>query len=148
MKYLVLVTLLIGCGLKPVKTPSELASYKNCDPEGVAYYITNSITYGEQKRYLPAETCLAVREGDCKCMAVVARDTLNRCVGYDARVVVLAPESGQGNNHAIAVFTDYKGNRGFINWSQSRTFPPGTEWSEVVASVKGGPWREHGRPRP
>jgi hypothetical protein len=142
---LFLCALLIGCGLKPVKTPGELAHYKGCDPEAVAYYVGNAITYTTQKRYLPAETCLATRQGDCKCAAIVARDTLNRCVGYEARLVVLAPKSGKGNNHAIAVFTDYKGQRGFIDWSKSKTFPAGTDWAEVIASVKGGPWRTNGR---
>lgn len=136
---LLAIGLLIGINqaTKPPSfaTPQELAQWAKCDPSKVAYYIGQKTEYKLQgKDWGTAEEAMAIGQADCKGKALIARDTLNSCVGYEARIAILK----RGNTrHAITLFTDHNGNRGFINDIQSRTYPPNTDWNEVIDGIGG-----------
>jgi hypothetical protein len=138
-----------------MKSPDDLAVYTKCEPERIAYWIDNSISYQEQGNYwLPAGASMSLRSGDCKAMATIAKDTLNRCVGYEARILIIRNVADVsctfGNKtskcgtstmtHAITVFTDHNGKRGFIDGGNFKIYPGRTEWKDVLKGVPGGPW--------
>ncbi|HAF95835.1 MAG: hypothetical protein A2X34_02935 [Elusimicrobia bacterium GWC2_51_8] len=76
--------------------------------------------------------------GDCKCMAVVAEETLNSCAGVEARVVTLKNDAG--NLHAVTLYTNHKGKKGFIDEINRKQYEPETAWRNIVADIGGGPW--------
>lgn len=44
--------------------------------------------------------------------------------------------------HAVALFTDHKGRRGYIDGIGRRLFDPGTAWADIIQAIPGGPWTE------
>ncbi|HNW44688.1 MAG TPA: hypothetical protein PKI19_09305 [Elusimicrobiales bacterium] len=124
-------------GTLPVATPQELAVYTNCQPDRISHWIGQRIAYKKTEGWEPASVCMARGSGDCKCMAVVAEETLNACVGNDAQIAVLKNINA---THAVALYTDFKGRRGFINEIDRQDFEPGTDWLKIVKAVRGGPW--------
>lgn len=131
---------LLGCGTARMMSPEELAVYTNCDPEKIAYWIDNRIEYHEQGAYwLPAGASMTLERGDCKAKATIARDTLNRCVGYEAWVKVI--KNGE-RYHAVSMFTDNKGRKGFMDSGIIKLYPASTPWSFIVLEIPGGPWTD------
>ncbi|HOX22228.1 MAG TPA: hypothetical protein PLL10_02095 [Elusimicrobiales bacterium] len=132
---------LLSCGTARIVSPDVLAQYTACDVDNISHWIGQRIEYREQGPvWDSAAVCMARGWGDCKCAATVARDTLNMCAGYEARVVVL--RGPRRALHAVAVFTDHKGRRGYINGIGRRLFDPGTAWQDVIQAIPGGPWTE------
>ena len=71
-----------------------------------------------------------------KCPAVIAVDTLNSCVGFEAHAQILR----HGDKvHAVTLYSG-KGHRGFIDGIINREFDRDTDWSDVIDHVGGGPW--------
>jgi predicted transglutaminase-like cysteine proteinase len=139
MKNLVLVLLLCGCASARPMTSQTLAEVSKCDPAWVQYHTERALTYKLQgPNWYEADTCLSLGEGDCKCFAMVAREALSGCVGYEARIAVLRPLKGA--LHAVAIYTDHKGQRGFITQSTQKSYPPTTQWGEIIDQIPGGPW--------
>ena len=120
-----------------LSTPQELAEWSECDPAQIAHWIGGKVRYTEQGRWDPAELVMARQAGDCKGASAVAVAALSRCAGYDARIAVLNPASGQGRAHAVALYTDHRGRRGVVDSGNQRDYAPGTDWWEVV----GEKWR-------
>ena len=124
----------------PLPTPQAVAEWAECDPDKVAFAI-GTIPYRDQgPTWWPSETCLTIGYGDCKCFATIAKDTLSRCNGYEARIKILKP-TYKASRHAITLFTDHKGRRGYINGHKAKTFYPDTDWNDIIDSVGGGPWQ-------
>jgi hypothetical protein len=141
---IIAVALLVGLnmGYKPPKfnNAQELATWANCDPHKIAYATAQSITYVEHKGWEASSDCLKRRTGDCKCLAITSRDALNAC-GYEASIVSLHHHPlDKRPSHAIAVFTDNKGRRGYINGVNARLHGR-TEWADIFQTVPGGPWQ-------
>lgn len=133
--------LFIASAPPSLKSPQELAEWAKCDPAKISYYIGRRIWYTEQPHWEDAELVMAREAGDCKGKTSVAVAALSRCAGYEPRVIVLHPLNGQGKNHAVALYTDHKGRRGFIDDARQESYPPGTPWA-VVARGVGKKWRE------
>ena len=135
----VLIAFLMGCASAP-KSVQQIAEQSKCEPAWVQYHTERAITYKLQgPNWYEADTCLSLGEGDCKCFAMVAREALSRCVGYEARIAVLRPL--KGNLHAVAIYTDHLGRRGFITQSTQKSYPKGTDWREIIDEIPGGPWQ-------
>jgi len=139
MLFPIIIVLAI-CGAVAVNTPKpmynvqEVAEWSKCDPAKVAFYI-GTLQYEEQKDWLPAEVCLRLGEGDCKCFAQIAKEVLDRCAGYDNNIAILDPLI-RPSYHAVTLFTDHKGNKGFINGSYYGYLD---SWDDV-RDISGGPW--------
>ena len=134
----VLIAFLMGCASTP-KSVQNIAEKSHCDPAWVQYHTERALTYKLQgPNWYEADTCLSIGEGDCKCFAMVAREALSRCVGYEARIAVLRPL--KGTLHAVAIYTDHKGQRGFITQSTQKSYPQNTQWVEIIDQIPGGPW--------
>jgi len=137
MKTMILLCLFMtGCSSLP-KTPQAIAEKSKCEPWQIAHYVNYSMDYVLQPKWEDSQTCLDRQTGDCKCFAVVARDILNRCAGYEAGIVTL--KDGD-KRHAVAVFTDHKGQRGYIDSYLYGLYPRGTDW-EVIAKDMRGNWQ-------
>ena len=133
------VGLFIATAPPSLNTPSELAAWSKCSPAKISYWIGQRVRYTYQPHWDPAELVMAREAGDCKGKASVAVEALNRCVGYEARIVTYATPTGR---HAVAVYRDHKGRRGYIDDARQENFPPGTEWAEIAGyfEVAGGEW--------
>lgn len=127
-------------GTLPMRTPKDLAAYTRCQPDRISHWIGQRITYKKTPDWEPAEACMARGTGDCKCMAVIAEETLNYCAGIDSRIAILRHKDEPGPLHAVTLYTDERGRRGFINDISRMMFDPGTAWDEVLAYIGGGPW--------
>ncbi len=121
-----------------MSTPAELASYTKCQPDRISHWIGQRIVYRRTERWESAETCMARGSGDCKCMAVVARDTINSCAGMEAWITIL--RNGAGGLHAVVFLRDHTGSKWFIDSISRKEFPSGTDWNEVAGDIRGGPW--------
>jgi predicted transglutaminase-like cysteine proteinase len=95
-------------------SPQELAEWAKCSPEKMADYLQARITYAKQDKWLPAEVVMTRGTGDCKGFSIVTKDTLNRCAGFEARIVIKDGKE-PGKKHAIVVFTDHKGRQGIFD---------------------------------
>jgi len=95
-------------------TPQELAEWSRCKPEKMADYFAARMAYTEQDKWLPAEVVMTKQAGDCKGYSAVAKAALNRCAGYEARIVI-KDGTMPGKKHAIVVFTDHKGRQGIFD---------------------------------
>jgi hypothetical protein len=134
-----IITFFLGLtGTLPMATPVELASYTKCQPDRISHWIGQRISYEHTKGWESAETCMARGIGDCKCMGVVAQETINSCVGMDAWIIILKNETG--SLHAVTFFRDHTAGIGFINGIIRKQFPPETDWRDIVADISGGPW--------
>jgi len=123
----------------PLPTPQAVAEWSKCDPAKVAFVI-GTIPYRLQgPTWWPADTCLTMGYGDCKCYATIAKATLDRCAGYESHIKILK-HPYKAPNHAVTLFTDHKGRRGYINGHDHKTFDGDTNWQDIVATVPGGPW--------
>ena len=115
-----ILPLLVAAGLLAVTappqlyTPQELAGWSRCKPEKMADYFAARMAYAEQDKWLPAEVVMAKQAGDCKGFSTVAKAALNRCAGFEARIVI-KDGTAPGKKHAIVVFTDHKGRRGIFD---------------------------------
>ena len=115
-----ILPLLVAAGLVFVTTPphlytpQELAEWSKCRPEKMADYLQARMAYAEQDRWLPASVVMAKQAGDCKGYSAVAKAALNRCAGYEARIVIKDGKE-PGKKHAIVVFTDHKGRQGIFD---------------------------------
>jgi hypothetical protein len=126
-------------------SPVELAKWAECKPPKICYGISQSIDYKITKGWESASVCLSRGNGDCKCMATTASETIGFCEGYTHRIVTLKSKGFPSKYHAITVYTDKEGRRGFINSSQCAEFPPDTDWNEIIAEVLGGPWEVYNK---
>lgn len=126
--------LLATANKQPIlNTPQELAEHTKCQPDKISYWIGSMIEYVPQGRtWDNAELCMTRQHGDCKCRSMIAKETLDRCAGYEARIV--KGYSADGNHHAFVLFTDHAGKRGFIDGGDSGTFPAGTNWEDIVSA--------------
>jgi hypothetical protein len=122
----------------PLNTPQELASFSKCEPARIAFW-TSAMAYKVQPRWEGAAACMARKAGDCKCYAVIAKETLAEC-GVEA-FMKTATNVANTKGHAFTLYVDHKGRRGYINGAQQASFPPDTEWADVVADIDGGIWR-------
>lgn len=113
-----------------LSTPQELAEWAKCDPAKISYYIGQRIRYTRQPHWEPAELVMARQAGDCKGKASVAVSALSRCAGYEPRIITYPTATGR---HAIAIYTDHKGQRGFIDDGRQEVYAPGTPWHEIEA---------------
>ena len=137
MKTILLLCLFMtGCASVP-RTPQAIAEKSKCEPWQIAYYVNYSMDYVLQPKWEEAQTCLDRQTGDCKCFAVIARDSLNRCAGYEARIITLADGK---RRHAVAVFTDHKGKRGYIDSHLYGIYPQETTWEAIAKDMRGN-WR-------
>ena len=125
-------------GTLPMATPPDLAVYTKCQPDNISHWIGQRIDYKATVGWEDAATCMVRGTGDCKCMALVARETLNSCEGVDAQIIIL--RNKYNKLHAVALYIDNKGNRGFIDSIYRKQFDPGTKWDEVIKGIAGGPW--------
>ncbi len=141
LPLLAAVGLFVATAPPPLSTPQELAEWSKCDPAKISYWIGQSVEYTEQTKWDPAEVVMSRKSGDCKGNASVAVAALSRCAGYEPRIIVLHPVDGQGDSHAVALYTDHKGRRGYIDGSRQQSYPPGTPWASVARGV-GEKWRE------
>lgn len=132
----ILLLCLCGCASMP-KTPQAIAEKSKCQPWEIAYYTHYSMDYVLTPVWEEAQTCLDRQTGDCKCFAVIAKESLDRCAGYESRILVL----GNGKRrHAVTVFTDHKGQRGYINSLYYGVYPPSTEWETIAKDIQGN-WK-------
>ena len=129
----------------PMANPSDLAKWANCSPPKIAYGVSQRIEYKLTKGWESAEACLKRGNGDCKCMAKIADETIGFCDGYTHRIITLKSVGFPSRYHAITIYTDSKGRRGFINSEQSVEFPPDTDWNKIISSVQGGPWEVYNK---
>lgn len=122
------------------KTPKDIAIWAKCSPHKIGYGISQSMNYARYTKWQSSETCLQNKSGDCKCIAVLAKDTLETCDGFSAFIKVIRETGGERRYHAVTLYTNHKGQRGFINGLEIKTFPPGTDWNEIISAISGGPW--------
>ena len=138
MKGLIIaVMFLAGCAAPRFNRPQQVADWAKCDLSKISYWIAQGIDYKIYKGFEEAEVCMARGEGDCKCKAVVGQKILERCAGYSPKLVIVRNKSAT-RRHAITIFTDYRGKKGFINDYQVETGYD--DWSDVLDKVSGGPW--------
>ena len=117
----------------PLASTMELAAWSRCEIPMIAYYVGQRVEYAPQAVWLPADAVIAAGRGDCKGKAVVARDALLAC-GHEARVVILRTGTGKATKrHAIAVYTDAQGRRGYVDDNYYNTYDPGTAWADLIA---------------
>ena len=112
---MLLIAAIVALNAPPqLYTPQELAEWSSCRPEKMADYLQARIKPEPQKGWLPAEVVMAKQAGDCKGYSAVAKAALNRCAGYEARIVI-KDGTMPGKKHAIVVFTDHKGRQGIFD---------------------------------
>lgn len=136
----VLIAIISAIPIPPKATPKDLAQWADCSPPRIAYAVAQSIHYKEVPQWETGQECLTRGYGDCKCMAVIAKESLMTCEGYSPRIVVLVSKQGKPRYHAITVYTRADGKRGFINGGAWVELPKDTDWNEVIKRVLGGPW--------
>ena len=127
------VGLFIASAPPQLATPQDLAEWAKCDPAKISDYISQRIRYTRQPHWENAELVMARAAGDCKGKASVAVAALSRCAGYEPRIITYPTKAGR---HTIAIYTDHKGRRGFIDDGRQEVYAPGTPWHEIEARVK------------
>ena len=138
---LILLPIFLGIAMvskvPPIYSPEAMAEWSNCEPSKIAYGVAQSIDYQKQgDTWDSSYMCLMRKTGDCKCMSVTARDTLQAC-GLYAKSVTVRRGTGKGlARHTMAVFALPDGRRGYIDAPNWKVMEAGTDWAEVVASTK------------
>ncbi len=130
----------IASSPKDITNTQELANWAKCDTEKIAYFVSQKIEYTEQSGWRDGNTCIALGKGDCKCKAAVANEALLYCVGYTPRIATIIKGD---DKHAVVLFTDHIGRRGFIDNSNTKRFSANTEWQDIINTIGGGPWTEN-----
>jgi len=138
MKLLVLAIILCGCSAPRFYTVGEVATWSKCEPVNISWWTAQTIEYKDTKGWESAEKCIARGTGDCKCLAVVPRDILKKC-GYSSKVITI--KNGK-RLHAVVLYTDKSGRRGFINGVTQKSYEARTDWNKIISEISGGPWEE------
>lgn len=125
-----------------ITSPPEIAQWAGCDVGKVSWFVAQSIDYKVTKGWEVASTCLERKTGDCKCYAVANKEILDNCNGWTNRLVTIRRPIGNGNYsyHAVTVFVDHKGNKGYINGRYYKIYDPDKDLGEMLKEIEGGPW--------
>ena len=141
MSAILSVVLLIGW-MAPLKaaTVEDIANRSKCDIGDIAYYVGQALQYPRWDNHPPvfedAQVCLTRGVGDCKCHATVAMEVMGYC-GYKALLVTV---EDRYQSHALVLFKDKKGNRGYLDVPNYRFFDGDTPWKEIVSRIPGWHW--------
>jgi len=123
-------------------SPAELASWSECKPEKIAVYLADRVEYTKQENWESASEVMARGKGDCKGRATTAKQALDYC-GYFAEINIIKNPSHRAS-HAIVVYEDTKGNRGYIDGPNYKELGLKYDWDELIHKIPGGPWIAYG----
>lgn len=141
--FIVPFAMIIGIAVATPKvpklsTPMELAAWSKCDVEKVARYTGQGVYYKLQGNdWGNAELVMSRGWGDCKGKALVNQAALLAC-GYPlARVVAIRRGVGKGmSRHAIVLFSDSHGKRGYIDNDIVGYAEKGESWGNLIINDK------------
>jgi len=142
MPAILAFVLLIGW-VVPLKaaTVEDIANKSKCDIGNIAYYVGQALQYPRWDNHPPvfeeAQVCLTRGVGDCKCHATVAMEVMGYC-GYKALLVTV---EDRYQAHALVLFKDRKGNRGYVNAPYYRIVDGDTPWEDIVERAMGKDWQ-------
>jgi len=122
-------------------TVEDIAKKSKCDIGNIAYYVGQALQYprwnNHAKDFEEAQVCLDRGGGDCKCHATVAMEVMGYC-GYKALMITIRDDY---QAHAMVIFKDKKGNRGYLNTPYYRIVDGDTPWGDIIKRAMGRDWR-------
>jgi len=122
-------------------TVEDIAKKSKCDIGNIAYYVGQALQYprwnNHAKDFEEAQVCLTRGVGDCKCHATVAMEVMGYC-GYKALLVTV---EDRYQSHALVLFKDKKGNRGYVNAPYYRIVDGDTPWDDIIKRAMGKNWQ-------
>lgn len=137
MKIILLMLMAVSAHATTVE---DIAKKSKCDIGNIAYYVGQALQYPRWDNHPPvfeeAQVCLTRGVGDCKCHATVAAEVMGYC-GYKA---ILVTVEDRYQAHALVLFKDKKGHRGYLDVPNYKFFDGDTPWKEIVSRIPGWHW--------